>query len=92
MRYVFKGHRDVFRTKPVESKQKQSSQNKGDKHQEEIIKYLELNTASETSRQLMESLLNSQHARPEPKEDTKIGWRAIESRKGMSEVSSSKRV
>ena len=59
MRYVFRGHQDVFRTKPVEKKHKESSQNKGNKQQEEIVKYLELNTASENGRQLMESLLAS---------------------------------
>lgn len=57
MRYVFKGRKDVFRTKPVEKKQVKTNLNKGDRQEEDIVKFLELNPQSENSRILLEGLL-----------------------------------
>ena len=46
MRYVFKGRKDIFRTKPVEKKQIKTNLNKGDRQEEDILKYLELTPQS----------------------------------------------
>ena len=43
MWYVFKGRKDIFRTKPVEKKLIKANLNKGDRQEEDILKYLELN-------------------------------------------------
>lgn len=92
-RFVFRGHKDVFRTKPVEKKQKQSAQNKGDKNQEEIAKYLELNPASEQGRALMEALLAASPPRTTEHRGSKKlandpSWRANSRGPKLSESSS----